>query len=144
MNSFEKGFIKRASEYGFNQFEAEQLIKKAVGMFPPAPPAGIEQMGAGMQQASRMPLSSPISPAMQDYATKPMEPAGMPQYPQPAAPAPAPAPVDPMINFKKYHATSFDPNSRMDRFKMQQLQQAQQGGQSLVRAANVPYHGQRV
>lgn len=132
--SFINGFIKRAGEYGVDQRTASQLIKQAVGMFAPAPPKGIEQMGAGMQQASRMPLSSPISPAMHQYATKPMEPAGMPQYSQQAAPTP-PAPIVPpaptpqpfapsqadLMRFRKTTNSKFNANSAGDMESMRRL-----------------------
>lgn len=72
--------------------------------------------------------------------------------PQPPSP-PQPAPVsnltqqgpsfDPNAMFRKYHGGAFDPNSRMDKFKMQQLMQAYNNGGSLLAASNVPFRGGR-
>lgn len=52
------------------------------------------------------------------------------------------SPSSPDFNamFKKYHGSSFNPNSKMDAFKMKQLQQAHAGGTSLLSAANIPYN----
>lgn len=124
--AFINGFLKRAAEYGVDSQTAQQLVKQAVGMFPPAPPAGIEGMGSGMQQAAAMPLSAPITPAMhsnaQQIATSFNSP-GQPAFPQ--APAPAPtqqAPGSDFLNkFRKATGTAYNPKSRMDWENMQRV-----------------------
>ncbi len=190
-NAFINGFIKRASEYGFNQNEAVELYKHA-GLFGasapdfPAPglpggrPGGTgdanghrpstlgsdvmnSTMGTGIGAAANIygraipAVSSGIGGLFKStfnsggaaaaLAQPQQAPAAMPPPPtleqRPVAPpTPQAAPVDPNINFRKYHGTNFDPHSAMDRFKMQQLQQAQSSGGSMVRAADIPYRPQ--
>lgn len=43
-----------------------------------------------------------------------------------------------IAQFKKFHGSAYDPNSRMDRAKLQHMQEAQDQGGSLVQAANDP------
>jgi len=94
-----------------------QLVKQAVGMFAPAwTTTGIEDMGSGMQQASRMPLSSPITPAMHQFATAPMTPTDTPTAPTatPTAPVAAPDETDWNARFREETNSAFNPNSRQD------------------------------
>jgi len=90
-----------------------------------------------------MPPPSPMENASMDQIQgKPPLPPGLSGPSQMVAMNPQPKPQMAQgggIDFKHFHGTSFNPNSRMDRQKMQALQQAQARGGSLVQAANAPY-----
>ena len=46
---------------------------------------------------------------------------------------------DLISQFRKYHGSNYNPNSRMDRWKLQQMQNAQASNGSIAQAANMPY-----
>lgn len=127
--AFTNGFIKRASEYGINEITARNLVKQAVGMFMPAPPENIHNLGAGTQQAYANPLtSSPTNPgwtADTHQLARGFANPGQPAFPAPAA---APAPVAPqqptadhLAAFRKATGSTFNAKSKMDWENMQRV-----------------------
>ena len=115
---------------------------------PGAPVAGAALNGGaptGGAPAPAAPATSPMATLpKQEFnlqtGVAPSAPApqlGMPATPKPAAPALAGNDANAL--FRKYHGSNFDPNSRLDRAKMQALQAAGPSNSARLQAANRPY-----
>jgi len=153
---FNAGFIKRAAYHGFSKQQATGMLKQAVGNYltmggatgGPSPIAG---------NALAAPMQPPMAPrlGMGDAAVAGLKNPTMPTHPRlgmgdaavaglknttmPVA-SPAPSAQQDMISqFRKYHGTAYNPKSRMDVAKLQNMIRAQQSGGSILQAANAPW-----
>ena len=164
--AYNNGFIKRAMEYGCTQAQATNLLKQAHGNYltmggmggvgmpqpsmqapaPIAPPAPMGAPGAAGPLGSMAKPSAAPAPAPQPY--NPIKPGpvnwggtapGGPGAPsQTVQPKLAPTSSDLIAQWSKYHGrgAQFNPNSRMDRAKLLNMQKAQSSGGSIVQGAN--------
>ena len=157
--AFYNGFIKRAQEHNFTYVQAVELTKKAFGGAPLTLPGGtsIGNPGAGGGQLGPHPgpqinplqagapgMTLPGGTQIGNPSGQPMPAMTLPGGTQINNPSGngAPQQADLRAQFAKYHRTAFDPNSAMDRQKLQHMMAAQAQGGSIVQAANQPYHPQ--
>jgi hypothetical protein len=66
--AFIEGFVKRASEYGYSEFEAINLLKAADAVPPVAMPSRASLLGAKPQVPQVAPAVPQVNPAMMNEA----------------------------------------------------------------------------